>query len=163
MSICPWCKAPQDARRHLTPLNIVAALMLVALVGGIVYLLPLLRTAAVPTSEATLNTSFRSVGNAFHAEVVVANRGSEALLVTMVRVEVRDEQDRMITYIGNEASWGADFAVAPGSINSQQVSLGLGPGARIDPVVTAIVQHANGSTQVLVDSTTMRMSNGKAP
>ena len=137
--------------------------MLVVLIGGIVYLLPLLRSAAVPTSEATLHTSFRSVGNAFHAEVVVANRGSEALLVTMVRVDVRDENDRSMTYIGNAASWGTDFAVDPGAMRSRQVSLGLGPGARIDPVVTAIVQHANGSTQVLVDSATMRMANGRVP
>lgn len=155
---CPRCRAPQDWRRHVTPVNVLGLVMVSAIVITIFFGVRWMERATTPP-QATLRTNFSSKGLDFSATITIANPDPRQLLVRMVMVDVLNGKGEKVSFVFDEEAPGAPFTVEAGQVGTRTFSLGKGPGFIINPVTRAVLYHFDGRTEQLVDSSSSLLGN----
>ena len=157
---CPKCSAPQDWRRHVTLVNVLAVLMIGLLVIGLYFVVGWMKRSSEPP-KATVRTSFTSKGMDFSTQVVITNPADRQLLVRLVVVDVLKGEGEKISYLFDEQDFGEPFTVEAGQIGTRTFSLGQGPGFIIYPVTHVVLYHFDGRIEQVVDSSKTVIGNDR--
>lgn len=157
---CPKCLAPQDWRRHITLVNVLAVLMIGLLVVGLYFVVGWMRRSSEPP-KATVRTSITSKGMDFSTQVVITNPADRQLLVHLVVVDVMNGDGEKVTYVFDEKDFGGPFTVEAGQIGTRTFALGKGPGFIIHPVTKVVLYHFDGRVEQLVDSSDTVIGNDR--
>lgn len=154
---CPKCRAPQNWRRHITVVNALAGAMVALVIGALIVLVPWMSRLDHPIAQVALQTSFHVDDIDFIGDIMVSNTGEQQVLVQRIIVQVSDGENKALTYLVDERTWGEPFTIAPGAIGKKVIRLGQGPGRRSNPVTRVALYHLDGTSQQLVDSTHVTM------
>lgn len=157
---CPKCRAPQDWRRHITLVNVLAILMIGLLVVGLFFVVGWMKRTSEPP-KAMLRTTYASKGLDFSTQIIVTNPADRQLLVRMVVVDVLNGEGETITYLFDEQDFGEPFTVEAGQIGTRTFPLGKGPGFIIHPVTRVDIYHFDGRMEQLVDSSKAVIGNDR--
>lgn len=157
---CPKCSAPQDWRRHVTLVNVLAILMIGLLVVGLSFLVGWMKRSSEPP-KATVRTSFTSNGMDFSTQVVITNPADRQLLVRLVVVDVMKGDGLKVSYVFDEKDFGDPFTVEAGQIGTRTFALGKGPGFIVYPVTQVVLYHFDGRVEQLVDSSKTVIGNDR--
>lgn len=160
---CPKCRAPQNWRRHVTVINVLAVALVLALVVGSVWLLPIIQRLTEHRSVAAATvrvTTMSSEVNGLAAVLDFSNSGDRPYTIVAVNTRFPDEQGVMQDRTSEQVLEGRSVTVEGHGVATVSVLLARCPASVSEPESTIIIRHFDGSIEKLVVKSGTRNSCG---
>jgi hypothetical protein len=145
---CPHCHAFQDNRRHLTPLNIIATIVLLSILGGLLKLLSVLPPLYKHGSEVHAAVNMET-SDVIRAHVSFANSGDRPAIVTHALLEFDDDSTRHHTVPIRDREGSSQIIVPANAVVTLPIKLVSCPGHAEIVSLRLWIRNFDGDVQLI--------------